>query len=264
MSVENAWRVVDRALRDGEFAERLTHAPEESLESLRREFPGLSGEEAQATLQEAITALGVHYKLRTAAREEEHRQIREMSNGFRQGLLEVIRQVEAGYSRVMLMYTIAFYLGIALIVVSAVASLVMKEHVAALVLGGLGMADVVTAFIFRPAQELQNSRGNLTQLQAAFFNWANDVRNWSAYLERLDNSVRPREKPPYEEFEKVSLRVQANTAEMMRLVDLYCEMHPQRKTEKGGGKSGGTEKQGQTAPPHAAALSPSGDGQPFR
>jgi hypothetical protein len=169
-----------------------------------------------------------------------------MSNGFRQGLLQVIKQVEAGYSRVMLMYTIAFYLGIALIIVSAVASLVMKEHVAALVFGGLGMADVVTAFIFRPAQELQNSRGNLTQLQAAFFNWANDVRNWSAYLERLDNSVRPGERPPYDEFEKVSLRVQANTAEMMRLVDLYCEMHPQGKTGKRGGRSGGAAGEGQT------------------
>ena len=162
------------------------------------------------------------------------------------------------------MYTIAFYLGIALIIVSAVASLVMKEHVAALVFGGLGMADMVTAFIFRPAQELQNSRGNLTQLQAAFFNWANDVRNWSTYLERLDNSVRPGEKPPYEGFEKVSLRVQANTAEMMRLVDLYCGMHPQEKAEKRGGKSGEAGRKRQATPPPTAALSPSGDGHPSR
>jgi hypothetical protein len=71
MSIENAWRVVDRALRDGEFAERLTRTPEQVVESLRRDFPGMGSEEAQATLQEAITALGVHYKLRTAAREED-------------------------------------------------------------------------------------------------------------------------------------------------------------------------------------------------
>ena len=134
------------------------------------------------------------------------------------------------------------------------------------------MADVVTAFVFRPAQELQNSRGNLTQLQAAFFNWSNDVRNWSAYLDRLDNSVHPGERPPYEEFERVSLRVQANTAEMMRLVDLYCEMHPQDssgkqrgKSSQGIGKDDGqpsedTQKVQQDALSAKATLNRSGDG----
>lgn len=176
--------------------------------------------------------------MRTAAREEEHRQIREMSNGFRKGLLDVIRQVEVGYSRVMLMYSIAFYAGIVLIGVSVFASLWLKENVAAMIFGGLGMADLVTALIFRPAQELQNSRGNLTQLQAAFFNWANDVRNWNAYLERIDASARPGQTPSYHEFEQVSKRVLANTAEMMHLVDLYCEMHPSRGTDSQCSKSG--------------------------
>ena len=32
MFIENAWRVVDKALRDGDFADRLTRAPEQAIE----------------------------------------------------------------------------------------------------------------------------------------------------------------------------------------------------------------------------------------
>lgn len=232
MSIEQASRVVERAMRDDLFARQLAEAPEQIRDQLRAEFPGLGDSELNKVLEEAVAALGIYYKLRTHAREEEHQQVREMSREFRNGLVDVVRQIEAGYSRVMLMYTVAFYLGIALIGLAVLTSLWLKDNGVALIFGGLGMADVVTAFIFRPAQELQNSRGNLTQLQAAFFNWANDVRNWNAYLERLDISVQRGDKPPFEEFERVSKRVLANTAEMMRLVDLYCEMHPKTATER--------------------------------
>jgi cell shape-determining protein MreC len=165
-----------------------------------------------------------------------------MSGEFRKGLVDVVRQIEQGYSRVMLMYSVAFYVGIALICLSVLSSLWFKENLAVLIFGGLGMADVVTTFIFRPAQELQNSRGNLTQLQAAFFNWANDVRNWTAYLERLD--LRAGNQPPYEEFERVSQKMLTNTAEMMRLVDLYCEIRP--RGAAGGGD--GTEQKTASMP----------------
>jgi len=232
MSIEYSWQVAYRALKDGVFAEQLARHPDQARIQVRTEFPDLKEDEISETLNEAMIAFGIYNKLHMAGRGGENQQIREMSNEFRKGLVDVIRQIELGYSRVMLMYTIAFYVGIALIGLSVFASLWLKEDGAALIFGGLGMADVVTTFIFRPAQELQNSRGNLTQLQAAFFNWANDVRNWTAYLQRLDDAVRPGEKPPYEEFERVSKRVLANTAEMMRLVDLYCEIGSKSPAEK--------------------------------
>ena len=137
--------------------------------------------------------------------------------------MSVIREIEVGYSRVMMMYTIAFYAGIVLIGLSVFASLWLNNNAAALIFGGLGMADIISTFIFRPAQELQNSRSNLTQLQAAFFSWMNDVRNWNTYLDKLDASTRPGKRPPFEEFERVSLRILSNTGEMMKLIDLFCE-----------------------------------------
>jgi hypothetical protein len=224
--IDYAWPIVYRALRNDDYFEQLSNNDPQIAAGLRQDFPGITDAEIAQAVNEAALALAIYSKMHIRTREEEHNHIREMSNEFRKGLVNVIHQIETGYDRVMTMYTIAFYVGLGLIGLSVIASLVLKENVSALIFGGLGMADVVTAFVFRPAQELQNSRGNLTQLQAAFFNWANDVRNWTAFLERLDTSVGAGDKPPYADFERVSLRMLSNTAEMMRLVDLYCEMNP--------------------------------------
>ena len=258
MAIDYAWPIVHRALRDSAYHDRLITSPDAIKAELHQDNPDLADHELNETLDEALIALDVYSRLRLFARETEHNQILEMSNEFRKGLVKVIHQIEIGYSRVMTMYTIAFYVGIGLIILSVIASLVLKENVSALIFGGLGMADVITAFVFRPAQELQNSRGNLTQLQAAFFNWANDVRNWNAFLERLDTSVQIGQMPPYADFERVSLRMMANTAEMMRLVDLYCEMNPTKldeakKPSKDGEAAAQADSAGKVTPPQSSS-----------
>ena len=151
-------------------------------------------------------------------------------------LREVIEQIDKGYRRVMDMYTVAFYLGIFLVLMSVFSSLFLRQDMSTLILGGLGMADIIAALIFQPARDLQNSRGNLAQLQAAFFNWINDVYNWNRYLIHVDDEAASSERAPvFERVREVSDILVHNTERMMRLVEYYCEMYasPQSKQTKG-------------------------------
>src|SRR5664280_3168176 len=152
---------------------------------------------------------------------------------LQEGLARVVEQIDAGYRRAMTMYTVAFYLGVALVLVSIFAALVLDSERAAAVLGGLGMADILAAMIFRPAQEVQNSRGNLAQLQAAFFSWFNDVFNWNQYLQLIDREASGRNVPPeFERLRKVSEAQMRTVARMMALIEEYCETRGGRGAER--------------------------------
>jgi hypothetical protein len=147
----------------------------------------------------------------------------------------------------MTMYTVAFYLGVALVLVSIFAALVLDSERAAAVLGGLGMADILAAMIFRPAQEVQNSRGDLAQLQAAFFSWFNDVFNWNQYLQLIDREASGRNVPPeFERLRKVSEAQMCTVARMMALIEEFCETR--------GGR--GAERKAKTRPREEAADGP--------
>ena len=166
---------------------------------------------------------------------------------LQEGLARVVEQIDAGYRRAMTMYTVAFYLGVALVLVSVFAALVLDSERAAAVLGGLGMADILAAMIFRPAQEVQNSRGNLAQLQAAFFSWFNDVFNWNQYLQLIDREASGRNVPPeFERLRKVSEAQMRTVARMMALIEEFCETR--------GGR--GAERKAKTRPQKGAASEP--------
>jgi hypothetical protein len=143
---------------------------------------------------------------------------------LQKSLLNVIKQIDKGYGRVMAMYTVAFYLGVALVIAAVVASLTSRGQTVALIMGGLGMADMIAATVFKPAQKLQNSRSDLAQLQAAFFSWINDVHNWDSYLRLIDQDVTKNRSPlSFERVREVSALLIHNTERMMQLMEQYCE-----------------------------------------
>jgi hypothetical protein len=145
-------------------------------------------------------------------------------NDLQQGLVSVVQGIDRGYKRVLEMYTIAFYVGVLMILSSIYAALMMDSAKSAAILGGLGMAEVLASMIFRPAQEVQNSRGNLAQLQAAFFSWFNDVYNWNKYLVDLDREAEGRNAvPDFNLVSKVSEVQMQNISRMMDLIETYCE-----------------------------------------
>jgi hypothetical protein len=135
------------------------------------------------------------------------------------GLVDVTKQIQSGYRYVMIMYNVAFYLGVALIISAIPFAIWRGESLLPIVFGGLGMADVITYFITKPPQGLQNSRANLTQLQAAYFNWFIDNYNWNSFLIYLQFT----NQLTIDNVKKVSEVCLHNTAEMMKLIDKYCE-----------------------------------------
>jgi len=105
-----------------------------------------------------------------------------MALEVRSSVLRVVKQIEDGFTSVMTMYKVAFYVGIALIGLSVFLGLVVRQDAIALVFGGLGTSDILVYFIYKPAIDLQTSRGNLAQLEMSFVNWIGDVHNWNQVL----------------------------------------------------------------------------------
>lgn len=141
------------------------------------------------------------------------------------GLINVIRQIDKGYNRVMFMYTVSFYLGVGLIIIAAVSSIWRGSDQWSLALGGLGISDLIAFMIFRPAQQLQDSRSDLAQLYAAIFNWINDIHNWDRYLQLIDRSTAPGGVPDSNKIKEVSEILVKNTENMMRIIEVYCESY---------------------------------------
>jgi hypothetical protein len=160
---------------------------------------------------------GTGATLRTAAA----KQMLVLVEGFQNGLLGVVRQIDTGYQITMWMYTSAFVLGLMMMAGSLIAAFVHPGK-SNLVLGGLGAADVITFLIFKPAQDLQTSRGNLAQLQAAFFAWINDIHNWNRYLDALEKES-GKNSPPFDKSKEVSEIMVHNTERMVRLVGDYTK-----------------------------------------
>jgi hypothetical protein len=155
----------------------------------------------------------------------------QVMDAFKEGLIDDLNAIKRGYEKVMQMYVVAFYVGVFLIVTAVYTALDSNtdNNLLGIVFGGVGTADIITSFIYRPAQELQNSRGNLVQLKCAFFNWLNDVSFWNGYLNIKANNGQPLE---YEEVRKVSKILLENLAEIMRLIDQYTETREDKSDKK--------------------------------
>jgi hypothetical protein len=145
-----------------------------------------------------------------------------LRDGFQAGLLGVVRQIDMGYQITMWMYTAAFALGMLMMLAALVGAFIRPGNTN-LYLAGLGAADVITFLIFKPAQDLQASRGNLAQLQAAFFAWINDVHNWNRYLDSLEKES-GKNAPPFDKAKEVSEIMVHNTERMVRLVGEYSKI----------------------------------------
>jgi hypothetical protein len=145
------------------------------------------------------------------------------------GLIGVVRQIDYGYAVTMWMYTITFYVGVALVILSALRTVGHSADRSALLFGGVGLTDIIAQLIFKPAHDVQASRANLAQLQAAFFNWINDVYNWDRYLELLqDQAGKSGSIPELNEVSKVSTLMLANTRAMLEMVAQHCDHFSRR------------------------------------
>lgn len=140
----------------------------------------------------------------------------------KESILEVLFQIEKGFRRVMLMYTIAFYLGIGLIIFSVIATVLYGTDAYMLLFGGAGIADIVAFFVFKPTEDLQRSRGNLAQLTSGFIAWYNDLHNWNHAVEReFYNEDDTPKKVNLEALKEISKRSILNTVTIMMAIEFF-------------------------------------------
>lgn len=132
-------------------------------------------------------------------------------------ILIVVDEVDNGFKKVMTMYTIAFYFGLGLIVFALVSSLTDEGNSMAILFGGAGLIDVVAFFVFKPAEDLQHSRGNLAQLVSAFLTWYNDTHNGNEVLKK-DLIKGNGHVDTYKEVSKRSIQ---NTISIMCAIELF-------------------------------------------
>jgi len=147
----------------------------------------------------------------------------DISIAVKESILGVLFQIEKGFRRVMLMYTIAFYLGIGLIIFSVIATVLYGTDAYMLLFGGAGMADIVAFFVFKPTEDLQRSRGNLAQLTSGFIAWYNDLHNWNHAVERefYNEDDTPIKKVNLETLKEISKRSILNTVTIMIAIECF-------------------------------------------
>jgi hypothetical protein len=212
-------KILTKMRSDNSFAEKILKI--NSSQDLNESIKKLKNDGIDATekdLLDTVNVIGLIDKYGKYEKIEEF----DLGQELRKGLIDVIKQIGDGYERTMKMYTVAFYLGIGLILISVVSSLLTQSEMNNLILGGLGMADVIATLIFKPAQSLQESRSNLAQLQAAFVNWINDIYNWNRYLENIDDNAKSNNQSiTFDQVSPVSDKLINNTEIMMKMIRNY-------------------------------------------
>ena len=136
--------------------------------------------------------------------------------GFKEGLLDSVNQIKSGFRGVMVMYNVAFYTGIFLIIASIVYAFISNNSLISIAFAGIGMVDIIIYFILKPPLDLQKSRANLAQLESAYFNWLIDLSNWNTAVSAPDIA--------YERYKEISAILLNNTEKTLKIIEDYCDL----------------------------------------
>lgn len=124
----------------------------------------------------------------------------------------------AAFNRVIVIYTIAFIIGVGLIATAVVFG-AMGKTVLAVSFGAIGLIDIITYFVKLPANKIQESRSNLSQLQVVLLVWLKDFINNEAICSRRLNSANP-SIAEYKELAEINID---NTGKLLRFIETMAE-----------------------------------------
>lgn len=186
--------------------DRLLLAPEEVVRDAAQKLNlTLNGEELAfiaAALIEAgriATAQGVIQKQR--AEQRINQSIQAMRNAFR---------------LMLVMHNVMFYLGVALIVISVISAF-NGRAVAGIVLGGVGLVDLIFFLIKEPIEGIHESTGNLMQLRAAYNSYFVQLEQWQLYYDYQSG------KDYIEIKRQVADQIHQYTEATLDLIQQYCK-----------------------------------------
>ncbi len=124
----------------------------------------------------------------------------------------------SAYNRVITIYTIAFLIGVALIITAIVFG-ALGETILAISFGAIGLIDIITYFVKLPANKIQESRSNLSQLQVVLLVWLKELINNDALCARILNTENP-SIAAYKELSEISIN---NTSSLLKLIEDMAE-----------------------------------------
>jgi hypothetical protein len=149
---------------------------------------------------------------------------------FLKNIKNNLKSIKLGYDIVMIMYIIAFFIGVLLIGSSLYFALSTEKEALltdngeplltdnekkSLLLGGLGIADIIGTLIIRPPQDLQKSRGSLVLLSTVYHGYYNDMNNWNSYLQKYQDTI------THENFKDVSSISIANLLNLTKQLENF-------------------------------------------
>lgn len=217
MSSEIAYSIIRRAAVDNVFLQTLTDNPDDVIKK-----EGITNAKELSELKQLLVSL-LDSKKRSAALymfiDNQLKSTSEIADAFKAGLKKTIEQIDIGFRWTMIMYMVAFYMGIGLIVTSIAFAVVMDKTLLPIIFGVFGVVDILGFFVKKPSQRLQGSRADLAQLQAVYFNWFVDVYNWNGYISILGQT----KGLDYDKVKQISATLLENTDKTMSLVERYCE-----------------------------------------
>lgn len=126
-----------------------------------------------------------------------------------------------------------FYMGIALIIISAISAFNGKL-VTGVVLGSIGLTDLIFFLIKEPIEGIHESVGNLMQLRAAYNSYFAQLAQWQLYFDYQN------EPESIEEKRQVSDMIHKYTATTLDFIERYCEPIPNEQQKGKKVKSNGT------------------------
>lgn len=106
----------------------------------------------------------------------------DLNNSFRDAMAATNRQTTQGFRHTMFMYSVSFYLGVVLIIAALIFAVVTRSPLFSILFGSLGSLNLLTFFIAKPPQRLQESRSEQAKLNAVFYSWFLDLTNWNGYF----------------------------------------------------------------------------------
>lgn len=215
---EVAYTILQRAAGDPAFFPAFSQRPDDTIRSF-----GLMDPQGIAEVKMLVTLIGRGLQANSDFALVARKQLESTAataDAFKTALRKTMDQIDEGFQSTMTMSKVAFYLGILLIVASGFFAAFTGKTLISLIFAGLGAADVIGFFVVNPPRDIQRSRANLAQLQAAMYNWFADITNWNTYLGGLMNQP----SDPFPRMQEVSKTLLDNTDRMMALIDKYCEV----------------------------------------
>jgi hypothetical protein len=154
-----------------------------------------------------------------------------------------IKQTTAAFVQTMWMYTVSFYMGVALVVSAIVFAAMGKEPLIPSIFGGLGTASIVAFFFTKPPERLQSSRASLAQMQCAMLSWYTDFYNDQSILmqENMGNKL------GYESWKKSAVEYLHRTDDWMKMLQRAVSQAADISTDNGKSADSGKSTDGSKA-----------------